>query len=115
MNPEGKTLKIPVDPERPEESISEAIDRLLIPVGVGSNRASNRQQDREMQPEGVCCEIEDLIRIDPREPYWEGDYSEPEPLGPEVECFYCGSLTRSPFRCGTRVFCTKTCGEAYAE
>jgi hypothetical protein len=116
MNPEGKTLTIPVDPERPEESISEAIDELLRPVGIGSNPRTV-QQDRETlrNADAVCCDLEDLIRLDPREPYWEDDYSEPEPIEPEVECFYCGSRTRSPFWYGARAFCTKSCGDAYAE
>jgi hypothetical protein len=79
--------------------------------------AQTVQREREVlaNADAVCCEIEDLIRLDPREPYWEDDYSEPEPLDPEVACFYCGSGTRSPFRRGALAFCTKSCGDAYAE
>src|SRR6266705_1419289 len=72
------------------------------------------QRDRELLPSanGVCCEIADLIQLDPREAFAEEDYS--EPLEPEVECFYCGTPTRSPFRIGKRVFCCKGCGSDYA-
>jgi hypothetical protein len=82
----------------------------------GSNRKTV-QVERELLADSnaVCCEIEDLVRLDPREPYWEDDYSEPEPLEPEVACFYCGGLTRSPFTCGGRAFCTEGCRRDYAE
>jgi hypothetical protein len=51
--------------------------------------------------------------MDPREPYADDDYR--EPLEPEVECFYCGERTRSPFRIGKKAFCCKGCGCDYAE
>ena len=70
---------------------------------------------RELQPEAVCCDLEDLIRLDPREPYPEDDYAEPEPVQPEVQCYYCGDMTRSPFGSGKRVFCSKACWSGYAE
>lgn len=73
------------------------------------------KRDRELQPsaETVCCDIADLIRLDPREAYAENDdYGFPEP---EFECWYCGDSTRSPFRLGNRTFCCKACGGDYAE
>jgi hypothetical protein len=71
--------------------------------------------DRELLPvaDSVCWEIAELIRLDPREAYADDDYY--EPLGPEVACFYCGSLTRSPVGRGKRVFCSTACWSDYAE
>jgi len=63
----------------------------------------------------VCYDLEDLIRLDPREAYAEAEDDYSEPLEPEVECWYCGSATRSPFRIGKRAFCCKACGRDYAE
>jgi hypothetical protein len=80
----------------------------------GSTRETVRR-DRELQADAgaVCCDIAELIRLDPREPYAEDDYC--EPLEPEVACFYCGSLTRYPFRSGKLAFCCKACWSDYAE
>jgi len=58
-------------------------------------------------------DIADLIQLDPREAFAEDDFS--ESFEPEVECFYCGSATRSPFRSGARTFCCKACWGDYAE
>jgi hypothetical protein len=63
--------------------------------------------------EVVSGVIADLIQLDPREAFDETDYS--EPLEREVECWYCGSATRSPFRSGARVYCCKACARDYAE
>jgi hypothetical protein len=73
------------------------------------------QRDRELRPaaDAVCCDLDDLISMDPREPYAQDAYD--EPLEPEVECFYCAERTRSPFRIGKRDFCCKGCGSDYAE
>jgi Txe/YoeB family toxin of Txe-Axe toxin-antitoxin module len=73
------------------------------------------QRDRELRPAAdvVCCELDDLIRMDSREPYAEDAYY--EPLEPELECFYCGERTRSPFRICGRAFCCKGCASDYGE
>ena len=71
------------------------------------------QRDREIRPAAVCCELEDLIRMDPREPY--GDDERLDVVLPEVECFYCGCFTHDPFRLGGHEFCSKGCGGDYAE
>jgi hypothetical protein len=83
-------------------------------VNCGSNSEAV-QRDRELlpSPNAVCCEVADLIRLDPREPFGEHDLQ--ELLEPEVECWYCGSPTDSPFRIGKRVFCCKACWSDYAE
>jgi hypothetical protein len=71
------------------------------------------QRDREVRPlaDAVCCDLDDLMRLDPREPY--ADYG--DLMEPEVECYLCSSRTRSPFRIGTRAFCSRACGRDYAE
>ena len=71
------------------------------------------QRDRELSANAVCCEIAELMAMDSREPYGHEEYW--ELLEPEVECYYCGERTRSPFRIGTKVFCCKACGSDYAE
>jgi hypothetical protein len=81
-------------------------------VQCGSTRETVRR-DRELQADAVCCEIAELIQLDPREPYAEDDYS--EPLEPEVACYYCGNMTRSPLGSGKLVFCSKACWGDYAE
>jgi hypothetical protein len=83
--------------------------------------AETVRRDRELRPAAnaasasnvVCCDLADLIRMDPREAYAQDDYR--EPLEPEVECFYCGARTRSPLRICNRAFCCKACGGDYAE
>jgi hypothetical protein len=78
----------------------------------GSNQETVLR-DRELLADTVCCEVAELIGLDPREPYPEDDYY--EPLAPEVTCFYCGSPTRSPVGRGKRVFCSTACWGDYAE
>jgi hypothetical protein len=70
-------------------------------------------RDRELLADTVCCDIADLIQLDPREAYPEDDYY--KPLAPEVACFYCGALTRFPVGSGKRVFCSAACWGDYAE
>ncbi len=79
----------------------------------GSN-AEAVQRDREVLnvSNAVCCEIGDLARSDPREPY--ADYG--DLLEPEVACFVCSALTRSPLHSGGgQAFCGKGCWSEYAE
>jgi hypothetical protein len=91
---------------------------MLTLVGADCTRcgASSEtvQRDRELRPAAdlACCDLADLVRLDPREPYGDEGYYD---LLESVECFYCGELTRSPFRIGTRVFCCKGCGSDYGE
>ncbi|MEO8593486.1 MAG: hypothetical protein ABI759_09195 [Candidatus Solibacter sp.] len=79
-------------------------------VNCGST-AGTVQRDRELSANAVCCEIAELMALDPREPF--ADYG--DLLEPEVPCWFCGSVTRSPFRTGERVFCCKACWGDYAE
>jgi hypothetical protein len=58
------------------------------------------QRDRAIRSRALCCDLDDMVRLDPREAY--GDDG-------EVACFYCGEPTRSPFYIGTRAFCCKSC------
>ena len=71
------------------------------------------QRDRELSANAVCCETAELMGLDPREPY--GEESLEELLEPEVDCWYCGSPTRSPFSTGKRAFCCMSCWSDYAE
>jgi hypothetical protein len=91
---------------------------MLTLVGVECTRCGSTsetvQRDRELLPAAdiVCCDIADLVRLGPREPYGDERYYD---LLEAVECFYCGEPTRSPFRIGNRAFCCKGCGSDYGE
>ena len=80
----------------------------------GATRETVRR-DRELRADAgaVCCEIAESIRLDPREPYAEDEYWETQE--PEVACYYCGNMTRSPLGSGKLVFCSKACWGDYAE
>lgn len=83
---------------------------MLTPIGADCVRcgstADSVYRDRELSANAVCCDIADLIALDPREPFADfGDL-----LEPEVECWYCGAATRSPFRTGQRSSAARLAG-----
>ena len=88
---------------------------VAVPCLQCGSTAEVVKRDEEIlgKSNAVCCDLAELIRLDPREPYAEDEYS--ELLGPEVACFYCGCLTRSPLGSGKRAFCSTACWGDYAE
>ena len=93
------------------------VNPMLTLVGADCARCGSTSetvlQDREfLSANAVCCEIAELMGLDSREPF--ADYG--DLLEPEVECWYCGSPTDSPFlTSGSRAFCCKSCWSDYAE
>ena len=88
---------------------------VAVPCLQCGSTAEVVKRDEEIlgKANAVCCEIAELIRLDPREPYAEDEYS--EPLQPEVACFYCGCLTCSAVGRGKRASCSTACWGDYAE
>ena len=68
---------------------------VAVPCVRCGSTAETVLRDRELQPDAVCCESENTK--------------------PAVPCYYCGTLTHSPFGRGKRLFCSLACWGDYAE
>jgi hypothetical protein len=98
------------------------IGRYVIAIPA-QNRPKERQQSwhqfanacRSLRRAGLAYEVQLNLTAQSPHVLITAAGTAYEHLELEVECFYCGSSTRSLFRIGERTFCSKGCGSDYAK